>query len=125
MSVPSPATLSQPSCSIPSLTRNPIFANSQRYSHYLPLYPNDVKTARKPSMSKDSDAKSRKDRESASRASVESTTAKRRSTMNSRQTYDEEETLRRVIEESRGQNDTVPSISAQRKGKRSRDESEE
>jgi len=42
--------------------------------------------------------------------------------MNSRQAYDEEETLRRVIEESKGEDDTG---SVTRKGKRSRDESEE
>lgn len=42
--------------------------------------------------------------------------------MNSRQTYDEEETLRRVIEESRGEGDAG---SVTRKGKRTRDDSEE
>jgi len=43
--------------------------------------------------------------------------------MNSRQTYDEEEMLRKAIEESRGENET--SVVGSRKGKRSRDESEE
>jgi len=42
--------------------------------------------------------------------------------MNSRQAYDEEETLRRVIEESKGENEPVTGT---RRGKRSRDESEE
>jgi len=42
--------------------------------------------------------------------------------MNSRQTYDEEEMLRKAIEESKGEKDEVGSS---RKGKRNRDESEE
>jgi len=42
--------------------------------------------------------------------------------MNSRQTYDEEEMLRKAIEESRGENETG---SISRRTKRSRDESEE
>lgn len=45
--------------------------------------------------------------------------------MNSRQAYDEEETLRRVIEESKGENETGHSITGSRKGKRSRDDSSE
>lgn len=45
--------------------------------------------------------------------------------MNSRNAYDEEETLRRVIEESRGENEGSVSIASLRKGKRSRDDSEE
>lgn len=96
---------------------------SQPYSRYLPLYRAEHRSARKESFNKDSDAKARKEREAISRASVDSSGAKRRSTMNSRQAYDEEETLRRVIEESKGANETTGSGS--RKGKRSRDESEE
>jgi len=51
--------------------------------------------------------------------------------MNSRQAYDEEETLRRVIEESKGEDGRVVSISASgsalapKRGKRSRDDSQE
>lgn len=42
--------------------------------------------------------------------------------MNSRQAYDDEETLRRIIEETKGENDSTPTM---RKGKRGRDDSEE
>lgn len=47
--------------------------------------------------------------------------------MNSRNAYDEEETLRRVIEESRGENEggASMSITSLRNGKHSRDDSEE
>lgn len=98
----------------------------QRYSRYLPLYPSiEPKSARKPSLVKDSDAKARKEREAVSRASVDSLT-KRRSTMNSRNAYDEEETLRRVIEESKGEEGTPVPSAGTRKGKRGRsDDSEE
>lgn len=82
-------------------------------------------SARKGSVGKDNEVKGRKERDNISRASVDSTANKRRSTMNSRQAYDEEETLRRVIEESRGNNETGSVISTLRKGKRSRDDSEE
>lgn len=92
----------------------------------MPLYPDAPKSARKASIAKDADAKSKKERENISRASVDSLAAKRRSTMNSRQAYDEEETLRRVIEESKGQNvGGVLSTVGSRKGKRGRDDSSE
>ena len=104
----------------------------QRYSTYLPLHRNEPpKSARKPSVAKETEARASKDRQSVSRASVDSTAAKRRSTMNSRQAYDEEETLRRVIEESKGEDGRLPSVSvsasasAPKKGKRSRDDSQE
>ena len=42
--------------------------------------------------------------------------------MNSRQAYDDEETLRRIIEETK---DVGESTTAVRKGKRGRDDSEE
>ncbi|KAL1296671.1 hypothetical protein AAFC00_000151 [Neodothiora populina] len=99
-------------------------SRGQRYSRYLPLYPHEAKSARKASFTKDSDAKATKERENVSRASVDSTAAKRRSTMNSRQTYEDEETLRRVIEESKGEgNPSGLSIASLRKGKRGRDDS--
>ncbi|KAH0085634.1 hypothetical protein KCU66_g18819, partial [Aureobasidium melanogenum] len=61
-------------------------------------------------------------RESQNRASVESSTGKRRSTMNSRQAYDDEETLRRIIEETKDDGESTPAV---RKGKRGRDDSED
>lgn len=42
--------------------------------------------------------------------------------MNSRQAYDDEETLRRIIEETKDVGDMTPAV---RKGKRGRDDSEE
>lgn len=42
--------------------------------------------------------------------------------MNSRQAYDDEETLRRIIEETKGSADSTPAV---RKNKRGRDDSEE
>lgn len=103
----------------------------------MPLHRHERQSVRKGSVTKekekDIDAKARKERENISRASVDSIAAKRRSTMNSRQAYDEEETLRRVIEESRGEKEGVNGTSGTsistgagtRKGKRSRDDSEE
>ncbi|KAI5212911.1 hypothetical protein AUEXF2481DRAFT_33465 [Aureobasidium subglaciale EXF-2481] len=96
----------------------------QRYSRYLPVMKPEPKTARKASLTKETEsAKARREqRESQNRASVESSTGKRRSTMNSRQAYDDEETLRRVIEETKSVGELTPAV---RKGKRGRDDSED
>ncbi|CAI6340913.1 unnamed protein product [Periconia digitata] len=101
-----------------------VSSKGQKYSHYLPVY--DVhhgKGARKSSISKESDGKSARDKERVSRASAESF-SKRRSTMNSRAAYDEDEVLRKVLEESKHEGPTEASENGTRK-KRSRDESEE
>jgi len=100
---------------------------SQRYSRYLPVVQAEQKSVRKNSVSKDTEIKPKKEgavepEREVSRASADLLPSKRRSTMNSRQTYDEEEMLRKAIEESRGEKDEVGSS---RKGKRNRDESEE
>ena len=96
----------------------------QRYSRYLPVFDqNHSKALRKTSVSKDSDNKSSKDKEKSSRASVESFT-KRRSTMNSRAAYDEDEVLRKVLEESKSEGGAGTTDNGTRK-KRSRDDSEE
>lgn len=104
---------------------NAHFSSRRRYSFYLPLHPERQKSVRKSSMSKHEDAKARKERAELSRLSVESSALKRRSTMNSRQAYDEEETLRRVIEESKGDTELAASVMSSRKGKRTRDDSSE
>jgi hypothetical protein len=80
------------------------------------------KTVRKGSVDKDDRGK-QKDRERLSRASALPET-KRRSTMNSRAAYDEDEVLRKVLEESKteGQGSTVD---GSRRGKRGRDDGEE
>lgn len=96
----------------------------QRYSRYLPVFDqNHSKASRKTSVSKDSDNKSSKDKEKSSRASVESFT-KRRSTMNSRAAYDEDEVLRKVLEESKSEGGVGTTDNGTRK-KRSCDDSEE
>ena len=81
-----------------------------------------VKHARKGSLSKDPD-KAAKDKDRLSRASVESF-SKRRSTMNSRAAYDEDEVLRKVLEESKHEG-AVPLAENGNRKKRSRDDSEE
>ncbi|KAL5385142.1 hypothetical protein DPSP01_004952 [Paraphaeosphaeria sporulosa] len=95
----------------------------QKYSRYLPVWDaQHGKNARKGSLSKESD-KPAKDKDRLSRASVESF-SKRRSTMNSRAAYDEDEVLRKVLEESKHEGAVPPSENGNRK-KRSRDDSEE
>ncbi|KAF2646292.1 hypothetical protein P280DRAFT_386641 [Massarina eburnea CBS 473.64] len=101
-----------------------VSSKGQKYSRYLPVYDqHHGKHARKSSISKESDNKTGKERERVSRASAESF-SKRRSTMNSRAAYDEDEVLRKVLEESKheGATDTIENGSRK---KRSRDESEE
>lgn len=99
-------------------------ADRQKYSRYLPVY--DLlhgKNARKSSVvSKDNESRSARDSR-ISRASVESF-GKRRSTMNSRGAYDEDEVLRKVLEESKNEVAVSASENGNRK-KRSRDDSEE
>ena len=74
-------------------------------------------------MSKEPDGRNAKDKDRNSRASVDSF-SKRRSTMNSRAAYDEDEVLRKVIEESKIEGGVTQSEGGTRK-KRSRDDSEE
>jgi len=98
--------------------------NSQKYSWYLPVHEQLAKqSARKGSAAKESDNKSSREKERPSRGSVDSAT-KRRSTMNSRAAYDEDEVLRKVIEESKSDGGVATTESGSRK-KRARDESEE
>ena len=74
-------------------------------------------------MLEDSSKKIREGR--SSRANAEPHSAKRRATMNSRDSaYDEAEQLRRAIEESKKEV-TVPNSEFGRKGKRSRSDSEQ
>ncbi|KAG9190315.1 hypothetical protein G6011_08403 [Alternaria panax] len=94
----------------------------QKYSIYLPVYDQQQGKNRKSSVSKESDGHSYKDKDRNNRASVDSF-GKRRSTMNSRAAYDEDEVLRKVLEESKHEGGTA-SENGNRK-KRSRDDSEE
>ncbi|KAI4680678.1 uncharacterized protein J4E84_007817 [Alternaria hordeiaustralica] len=94
----------------------------QKYSRYLPVYDQQHGKNRKSSVSKESDGHPGKDKDRNNRASVDSF-GKRRSTMNSRAAYDEDEVLRKVLEESKHEGGTA-SENGNRK-KRSRDDSEE
>ncbi|KAF9696286.1 hypothetical protein EKO04_005624 [Ascochyta lentis] len=95
----------------------------QRYSRYLPVYDQQHgKKARKSSISKETVSPSSRHNDRNPRASVDSL-GKRRSTMNSRAAYDEDEVLRKVLEESKHEG-APPSENGNRK-KRSRDDSEE
>lgn len=99
----------------------------QKYSHYIPVVGNKVPSkhsARKSSVSKEAESRNSRDKDKASRSSVEAFT-KRRSTMNSRAAYDDDEVLRQVLEDSKGEGGTATSENGTRKGKRVRDESEE
>ncbi|KAH7081310.1 hypothetical protein BKA63DRAFT_205915 [Paraphoma chrysanthemicola] len=97
-------------------------SKGQKYSRYLPVYDSQHGKGRKSSVSKDGERQSGRDKDRNSRASVDSF-GKRRSTMNSRAAYDEDEVLRKVIEESK-QEGAPESESGNRK-KRSREDSEE
>jgi hypothetical protein len=93
---------------------------SQKYSRYLPVV-NKSKSHRKSSISMDWETK--RETERALRAAE---TTKRRSTMNSRAAYDDDEVLRKVLEESKVDGVENPSeTETSRKGKRAREESEE
>ncbi|KAF2631518.1 hypothetical protein BU25DRAFT_332235 [Macroventuria anomochaeta] len=95
----------------------------QKYSRYLPVYDQQHgKKARKSSVSKETVSPPSRHNDRNARASVDSL-GKRRSTMNSRAAYDEDEVLRKVLEESKHEG-APPSENGTRK-KRSRDDSEE
>lgn len=94
----------------------------QYSSSYLPVAP----PSSPPASSRDSsrDNSSRQSKDSKSRQ-IEASNIKRRSTMNSRDAaYDEEEQLRRAIEESKEENKSTTDEVATRRGKRSRSDSE-
>lgn len=94
----------------------------QRYSRYLPVYDQQHGKQRKSSVSKDTERHSSRDRDRNARASVDSF-GKRRSTMNSRAAYDEDEVLKKVLEESK--HDGAPGSEHGNRKKRSREDSEE
>ncbi|KAH6643555.1 hypothetical protein C7974DRAFT_438477 [Boeremia exigua] len=95
----------------------------QKYSRYLPVYDQqNGKKARKSSVSKETLSPSSRHNDRNPRASVDSL-GKRRSTMNSRAAYDEDEVLRKVLEESK--HEGAPLSENGTRKKRSRDDSEE
>jgi hypothetical protein len=101
-------------------------SRSQRYSHYLPLYHSLSRTtSQAASFSKDGTRSPRGSKSGRPSSSLQS--AKRRSTMNSRDAaYDEEEQLRRAIEASKGEKSGESTDGGTiRRGKRGRSDSEE
>jgi hypothetical protein len=95
--------------------------NRQKYSRYVPIA-GKLKSHRKLSGAKGDDTRSVRDTLKAASAEA----PKRRSTMNSRATLDEDEMLRKALEISKQEGTVGPSEpSVIRKSKRGRDESEE
>lgn len=92
----------------------------QKYSLYNPVH---SKSVRKGSVSKHDDSAKKEREMTASRASADPTTGRRRGTMRSKEHDDEEEQLRIALEESK--REVVGSGTGRRNGKRARDESEE
>jgi len=97
--------------------------DSQRSSTYLPVNPGSSPA---PSSRASSRETSRRSKDPKSRNSEGASNPKRRSTMNSRDAaYDEEEQLRRAIQESKEDSHSLPDeTSTTRRGKRSRSDSE-
>jgi hypothetical protein len=94
--------------------------NRQNYSLYQPVH---SKTNRKSSISKNGD-KNQKERDTtASRASADPVTGRRRGTMRSKEHDDEEEEFQRALEQSK--RDVEGSTGGKRNGKRGRDDSDE
>lgn len=94
--------------------------SSQHSSQYLPVAPPSAASSR---ASSQDDSKRAKDTKSRPADSLSN--PKRRSTMNSRDAaYDEEEQLRRAIEESKEDTKSIGDDIAMRRGKRSRSDSE-
>ncbi|KAK2756577.1 hypothetical protein FQN54_005470 [Arachnomyces sp. PD_36] len=95
--------------------------NGVKSSQYLPVT-NSSPPASSRASSRDN---SKRGKDSKSRQNSNALSTKRRSTMNSRDAaYDEEEQIRRAIEESRDDNKTSPEENVTRRGKRSRSDSE-
>lgn len=93
---------------------------SQRHSLYTPIH---TKSARKGSISK-SDDKGKRERETtASRASADPSTGRRRATMRSKEHDDEEEQLQRALEESKREVESTGN--GRRVGKRGRENGDE
>jgi hypothetical protein len=98
------------------------FARRQSYSIYLPVNAKHAsKSHRKSSTSKEAETKA-KDKSKVSRAEA---LASRRLTMNSRSAYDDEEVLKRVLEESKNDGVVAAGEGAARKAKRGREDGDE
>ncbi|KAL2053669.1 hypothetical protein ABVK25_005973 [Lepraria finkii] len=100
-----------------------IAANGRKYSYYLPGQEADSPQSSPAPTPKDNSKKPRDSR--ASQVNAEHISKGRRSTMNSRDAAYEEEQLRRAIEESKREGGASSTTTGIRKGKRSRNESED
>lgn len=99
----------------------------QRYSRYLPVQesPSPQSSPTSPTLD-NSGKKSKESRASRANADPQTGPGKRRATMNSRDSaYDEAEQLRRAIEESKREVEAAKGQIGERKGKRSRSDSEQ
>lgn len=95
--------------------------SSQYSSLYLPIAPSSPAVSSRAS-SRDT---SKRVKDPKSRSNDSAANIKRRSTMNSRDAaYDEEELIKRAIEESKEETKSNGDESAKRRGKRSRSDSE-
>ncbi|KAJ5948793.1 hypothetical protein N7454_002100 [Penicillium verhagenii] len=102
-------------------------ANGTRSSTYLPVVPasSPAPSSRPVSRASSRETTTRRSRDPKSRNSDGDMNPKRRSTMNSRDAaYDEEELIRRAIEESKEDTKSLPDDTSIRRGKRSRSGSE-
>ncbi|KAF2279826.1 uncharacterized protein EI97DRAFT_393055 [Westerdykella ornata] len=98
-------------------------SKGQKYSRYLPFYESVHGKTRRASP-KDADTRSGREKERNARPNADSL-GKRRSTMNSRAAYDEDEVLRKVLEESKHEGGPAVQSENGSRRKRSRDDSEE
>ena len=101
--------------------------NRRRYSKYLPVTEAEApKPVRKQSFQGDGISRSAKSAlGKTNRSNGDTQGEKRRCTMNSGSAWDEDEILRRALEESKGMSHNDGSANGTRKAKRGRDESNE
>lgn len=98
----------------------------QRYSHYLPLQQNFLRSCPRTGLSSKDETRSPQSNKNGRPPSCQNSISKKRSTMNSRDAaYDEEEQLRRAIEASKDEKACETVDIAPRRAKRARSLSEE
>ncbi|KAF2430998.1 hypothetical protein EJ08DRAFT_649311 [Tothia fuscella] len=109
----------------PDLHQRHTSSTGQKYTRYLPMWEKTHPKAshRKSSVTKDTETKAPKEKGKGAQV-LNEPFGKRRSTMNSRAAYDEDEVLRKVLEESKTEGSVVAD-GGSRKGKRGRYESED
>lgn len=98
-----------------------------KYSHYIPVVDAaERSSSRTKSITKEAESRSSRERDNRSGSQKNlMPNGKRRSTMNSRAAYDEEEMIRLAVEESKGNGTNASSASLKRRSKRTRNDSDE